>query len=129
MTNIYRFQFIMVRVERASISKQIRNRHAGAFRQSMLPMLDHSGIPRVWPFGWDAVGILQWVATLVRGRARTPNGNQPCFRTHGTRYDRAISIYIRALRVVIVRISHAMRARHVGVYASPFLTMQDPYGI
>jgi hypothetical protein len=70
-----------------------------------------------------------WVATLVRGRARTPNGNQPCFRTHDTRYDRAISIYIRALRVVIVRISHAMRARHVGVYASPFLTMQDPYGI
>ena len=68
-------------------------------------------------------------STLVRGRARTPNGNQQCFRTHGTRYDRAISIYIRALRVVIVRISHAMRARHVGVYASPFLTMQDPYGI
>jgi hypothetical protein len=75
-------------------------------------------------------------ATLVRARARTPNGNQKCFRTHGTRYDRAISIYIRALRVVIVRISHAMRARHVGVYASPFLTMQeiptgslDPSGI
>jgi hypothetical protein len=50
------------------------------------------------------------------------NENQPGLRTHGTHYDRAISIHIRALRVVIVRISHILHARHAGVYESPFST-------
>ena len=112
MIGQYRFIFVL-RVVIVRISHAMRARHVGAYASPFLTMQDPYGISRVWPFGCRRHPA--WVATLVRVRARTPNGNQQCFRTHGTRYDRAISIYIRALRVVIVRISHAMGARHVVV--------------